>query len=120
RLGPPPGTGQVVPLRDQVAQRAALVAERDAAVHAAAGLAGQRRRVLLAAGIDLLEIHQPYRDRAAGRQLAVTDLEKSAWVSHGSPPVLGSRPRVRLRPPLQLVRPPARRSPAHRLVAARA
>ena len=29
---------QVVPLRDQVAQRAAVVAERDAAVHAAAGL----------------------------------------------------------------------------------
>ena len=37
---------QVVPLRDQVAQRAALVAERDAAVHAAAGLLLQllRRR----------------------------------------------------------------------------
>ena len=31
--------GEVVPLRDQVAERAAVVAERDAAVHAAAGLA---------------------------------------------------------------------------------
>ena len=36
---------EVVPLRDQVAERAALVAERDAAVHAAAGLAAQLRRV---------------------------------------------------------------------------
>ena len=35
---------QVVPLRDEVAERAALVAERDAAVHAAAGLLGDDRQ----------------------------------------------------------------------------
>jgi hypothetical protein len=38
---PVPAPGQVVPLRDQVAQRAAVVAERDAAVHAAARLRAQ-------------------------------------------------------------------------------
>ena len=35
---------QVVPLRDEVAERAALVAERDAAVHAAAGLRADDRQ----------------------------------------------------------------------------
>ena len=40
--GPPVAApDQVVPLRDQVAQRAAVVAERDAAVHAPPGLALQ-------------------------------------------------------------------------------
>jgi hypothetical protein len=33
---------EVVPVRDQVAKRAALVAERDAAVHAARALVAQR------------------------------------------------------------------------------
>ena len=40
-VGPP---DQVVPLRDQVAQRAPDVAERDAAVHAAPGLLGDDRQ----------------------------------------------------------------------------
>jgi hypothetical protein len=34
---------QVVPLRNDVAQRAALVTERDAAIHAATGLVGDDR-----------------------------------------------------------------------------
>ena len=44
RLAPVAAPGQVVPLGDEVAQRAAVVAERDAAVHAAAGLALQLPR----------------------------------------------------------------------------
>jgi hypothetical protein len=38
RLPPPVAVDEVVPVRDQVAERAALVAEGDAAVHAARAL----------------------------------------------------------------------------------
>src|SRR3712207_8554219 len=37
-VAPVVAAGELVPLRDQVAQRAAVMAERDAAVHAAGGL----------------------------------------------------------------------------------
>ena len=49
---------EVVPLRDDVAQRAALVAERDAAVHAAPGLGGDDRQqgAADAVGIDLVPV----------------------------------------------------------------
>ena len=52
RVAPPVAVHEVVPLGDQVAQRTAVVAERDTAVHAAAGLvakgvvAGSPRRPL--------------------------------------------------------------------------
>ncbi len=78
---------QVVPLRDQVAQRAALVAEGDAAVHAAPGLAGDHREGALLAGlVDLAPVHQAHRDRAAGGQLAVAGAQESSGISHGWPP----------------------------------
>src|SRR5690606_29239505 len=76
--------GQVVPLGDQVAQRAALVAERDAAVHAPAGLATQLGRVLLL--VDLLPVHEPQAHGPPLGQLALLYLEEALRVSHQSPP----------------------------------
>ena len=66
-LAPVVAVDQVVPLRDEVAQRAALVAERDAAVHAAARLGLQ-----VVAGevlVDLPPVPQAQVHRPAHGQL---------------------------------------------------
>ncbi len=76
---------QVVPLRDEVAQRAALVAERDAAVHAPAGLPAQLGRILRL--VHLAPVHEPQGDRAPLGQLALLGLEESLRIGHGQPPV---------------------------------
>ena len=79
--------GEVVPLRDQVGHRAGVVAERDAAVHAAGGLLAHRGdredRVLavLAGEVDVLPVHDPDVDRTARRQLPLV-LQESGGVSH--------------------------------------
>ena len=78
--------GEVVPLGDEVAERAALVAERHAAVHAAAGLATQLGGVTLL--VHLFPVHEPHRNRAAGGQFAIRGLQESLGVSHRSPPSL--------------------------------
>ena len=78
---------EVVPLGDQVAERAALVAERDAAVHAATGLAAQLGGVALL--VDLFPVHDAHRHGPPLGQLALGDLQKALRVSHPSPP--GSR-----------------------------
>src|SRR6185436_7314433 len=64
RAGPVVAPDQVVPLRDQVAQRAAVVAERDAAVHAATGLLGDDRQQRLAGptGVDLFPVMDALAD----------------------------------------------------------
>src|SRR5699024_7401473 len=70
---------QVIPLGDDIAQGAALVAEGDSAVHAACGLLFN-----LANGglfVDLAVIHQAQWDRAVRRGCAVK-LLKSVWISH--------------------------------------
>ena len=54
---------QVVPLRDQVSERTALVAKRYAAIHAAAGLAAHRCGVPQL--IDLFPVHQSNGHRAS-------------------------------------------------------
>ena len=82
-LAPP---GEVVPLRNEVAERAALVAERHAAVHAAAGLASELGGVTLL--VHLFPVHEPHRNRAAGGQFAIRGLQESLGVSHRSPPSL--------------------------------
>ena len=63
RVLPVVAVDEVVPVGDQVAERAAVVAERDAAVHAAPGLTLQlvEREVL----VDLLPVAQPHRHRPA-------------------------------------------------------
>src|SRR4029079_19165157 len=57
-VGPVIPPDEVVPLWDQVAQRATLVTERDAAVHAAAGLLGDDRQQRPAdpTGVDLVPV----------------------------------------------------------------
>ena len=79
-----PAPREVVPLGDQVAERTTAVAERDAAVHAAAGLALQLPELLLL--VDLLPVPDAHRDGSARRQLALARLEKALGVSHGRPP----------------------------------
>ena len=83
--GPPVvAPGQVVPLGDQVAERAAVVAERDAAVHAATGLPVQLVGVLRL--VDLVPVHDAYVDRATRGQLALRRREEALRVSHARPP----------------------------------
>ena len=76
--------GEVVPLRDQVAERAAVVAERDAAVHAPTGLAAQLLRILRL--VDLFPVHDAHRDGPALGQFALLRLQEPFGVSHPSPP----------------------------------
>ena len=111
RLVPVLAPHQVVPLGDQVAERAPLVAERDAAVHAATGLLGDDRQQRLArtSRVDLLPVVDALLDRSARRELA-RRRDESAWVSHVRPPPscvwscllrtgLRTRPRRALRAP---------------------
>ena len=74
---------EVVPLGDQVPERAAGVAERDAAVHAARALLAHLlgREVL----VDLLPVEHPHRDRPPLRQLPVV-LHESGRLTHEPPP----------------------------------
>ena len=88
-LGPASPPDQVVPLRDEVAQRAPGVAERDAAVHAPAGLGAHDRLVL--ADVHVLEVHDAHRHRTRGALDALPVLQESARISHGSPPAVGPR-----------------------------
>ncbi len=75
---------EFVPLGDEVAEGTPLVAERDAAVHAAASLAAQHRIVLR--GVHLLPVHDPHRDRPGGLSLTVAVLQEAFGVSHVRPP----------------------------------
>ena len=84
RVGPVAPPREVVPLGDEVAQRAARVAEGDAAVHAASGLALELSELLLL--VDLLPVPDADRDGAAGRELALAGGEKALGISHGKPP----------------------------------
>jgi hypothetical protein len=92
---------EVVPVRDDVAERAALVAERNAAVHAPGRLLLQL--VAREREVDLLPVAQALVDRT-GRPLLALDLEKAGDLAHGYPLVaptssanVGSRPSARAR-----------------------
>ncbi len=67
-VAPVVAVDEVVPVGDEVAERAAVVAERDAAVHAATGL--ERELVGRERLVDLLPVAQAHRHRPAGRRLA--------------------------------------------------
>ena len=79
RLAPVSPVDQVVPLRDEIAEWATVVAKGDAAVHASRGLGlrGLLREVL----IDLLPVADAHVDRPSGRKRAV-DLQKTLGVGH--------------------------------------
>src|SRR5438309_5504379 len=79
RVAPVVAVDEVVPVGDDVAERAALVAEGDAAVHAPRPLRphlslGERK-------IDLPPVADPLLDRAARRSLA-PDLEEARDLTH--------------------------------------
>ena len=81
---------QVIPFRDQIAQRAARgsgVAERDSAVHTSTGLLRDLARALV--GILLFVDLAPVADTLVDGSLGGFDLgnlEKSCRISHGLPP----------------------------------
>src|SRR5690606_35125485 len=80
RRRPVPAVGVVVPLGDEVAQRAAVVAERDAAVHAPARLLaddGQQR----AGDVDLVPVPDALLDRAGRGEFAAV-VQKALRISH--------------------------------------
>jgi len=70
---------EIVPVGNQVAQRAALMAERDAAVHAPRTLLPQL--FLWIRKIDLVPVLQPLGHRTGGVLLAV-NLDKACWFTH--------------------------------------
>src|SRR5690606_6389098 len=78
---------QVVPLRDDVAERATLVAERDAAVHAAGGLGldDRQQRATRSTGVDLVPVVDPLVDRATVGDFPAL-LQETSRVSHAAPP----------------------------------
>ena len=67
-VAPVAAVHHVVPVGDEVAQRAPVVAERDAAVHAASRL--RRHPVEREVFVDLLPVEQPHGDRPPRRRLA--------------------------------------------------
>ena len=69
RRVPPIAIDEIVPVGNQVAERAALVTERDAAVHAARGLAFEHR--LRVRQVHLLPVVDPLRDRPRRMLLAL-------------------------------------------------
>ena len=75
---------QVVPLGNQVSERATVVAERNSAVHATAGLGleGFLRELL----VDLFPVEQAQRHRPANRKFARRVLQEAAWITHELPP----------------------------------
>ena len=83
RLAPAPLVDEVVPLRNQVVDGAAVIglAERDAAVHATGALGGQTRFVVR--GVDLVEVEQPCRGVPIGRRFA-HELLESGCLAHVS------------------------------------
>src|SRR5262249_30053297 len=72
---------EIVPVGDQVAERTALMTERDAAVHAPGALLSQ---IVLGEGnVDLLPVAKALGDRPR-RPLLALDLEKPGGLTHSS------------------------------------
>ena len=82
-LAPAVAVHEVVPVRDEVAERTAVVAEGDAAVHAPSGLLLQLafRKGL----VDLFPVPQADGYGPPRRQLAVV-LQEPGELTHGKPP----------------------------------
>ena len=81
RVAPVVAVDEVVPVGDEVAERAAVVAERDAAVHAAPGL--ELQRLVGERLVDLAPVAQAHRHRPAGRRLAAP-LQEAGRLTHAT------------------------------------
>jgi hypothetical protein len=79
RVAPAVAVDEVVPVRDQVPERAALVAERHAAVHAARALVAQRAVVRQR---EVLPVVAHALARVAFLEADPLEPEEAAWVSH--------------------------------------
>ncbi len=77
---PPIAVDEIVPVRNQVAEWTALVAERDAAVHAAGALL--RERLGRVGKVDLPPIPEPLGN-GSRRLLLAADLDEPGWLTHG-------------------------------------
>ena len=79
RVTPLIAVDQIVPVRDQVAERAPVVAERDPTIHAACGLVvellGGKRLV------HLVPVLEPNRHRTMLRRRPI-ELHESCWLTH--------------------------------------
>ena len=83
RFAPLIARSEIVPVRNQIAERAALMAERNPAVHApGALLADLLQRI---EQVDLLPIPQPFVDRP-GLRLRPLELDKAGRLTHSPPP----------------------------------
>ncbi len=71
---------EIVPVRNQIAEWAALMAERDAAVHAAGALL--RERLGRVGKVDLPPIPEPLGNRSR-RLLPAADLDEPGRLTHG-------------------------------------
>ena len=129
RLLPVVAVDEVVPVGDQVAERAPVVAERDAAVHAPPGLGlrGLGREVL----VDLLPVAQPHRHRPPRRQRPLPlqepgrlahrcDLARSRLAARPSIAWTAACARGRTRPTIHAVRVFERRRLSHDWLPSRA
>jgi hypothetical protein len=80
RVAPAVAVDEVVPVRDQVAERAALVAERDAAVHAARALVAERPVV---GQLEVLPVVLDALARIALLEADPLEAEEGAQLAHG-------------------------------------
>jgi hypothetical protein len=71
---------QVIPLRNQVSQRATLVTEGNATIHTAGGLLLDYLAIAL--GINLFPVLDSNWHRAPWSRLTLGYLEESSWISH--------------------------------------
>ena len=110
RVAPAALVDQVVPVRDQVAERAAVVAERDAALHAAGALA---RGLVLRQDLEDLAVVVDARARIPLRGGHARDLQEGPELAHGTRKGSGSSPpRPRAHRPPRCARPGSRRGSA--------
>ena len=84
RVAPVVAVDEVVPVGDEVAERAAVVAERDAAVHAPPGLLAQRRRSGTARRPRASRAGAPAPAAASG--VSRVPLQEPGGLTHGRPP----------------------------------
>src|SRR5699024_7287987 len=84
RLALAASPAQVIPLGNQVSQGASLMAEGHSAVHTARGLPSDQLGVSRVH--HFAPVLKPKGDGSFRSKLSLTNIEKSSWISHGSPP----------------------------------
>src|SRR5262249_34045627 len=93
---PPFPIDEIIPVRNQISQRAAAVAKRDAAIHATGRLLTQS--IFWIREIDLLPVLQALADRS-GRMLVTLDFDEPGDLTHWMlRPARGTSLRDRPRP----------------------